>query len=70
MKYMWVSRRVKKYVCLSKCGRQVQPMLTEVTDVRRTTPDNTIVGQNKGVVIDDYSGVIQGGSERINSAGI
>ena len=70
MKYMWVNRSVKKYVCMSKCGRQVELMSTEGIDGKDTTPDTSVMGLSEGVNIDDYSGAIQGGSERITSTGL
>ena len=71
MQYMWMNRNVKKYVCTSKCKRQVQLMPTSVTDDGgQTTPNTSNMGLNEGFVIDDYSGATQEGSRRITSAGI
>ena len=71
MKYMYVSKNVKKYVCLSKCGRQVQPLVKEATGGKQTTPDAEILGNSNGSMKHDYSGATLHGSEVvIRSAGI
>ena len=70
MKYMYVTKNVKKYVCLSKCGRQVQLPVKEATDVKQTTPDAKILGESNGSMQYDYSGATLTGSEVvIRSAG-
>ena len=71
MKYMYVTKNVKKYVCLSKCGRQVQPLVKEATGGKQTTPDAEILGNSNGSMKHDYSGATLHGSEVvIRSAGI
>ena len=58
MKYMYVSKNVKKYVCLSKCGRQVQQMVSDTTVEKQTTPVTNDLRDNCGTSIDDYSGAV------------
>ena len=70
LKYMYVSKRVLKYVCLSKCGSRVQPKLTEVTGRIQTKPEAEFLRESNGSSNDDYSGAVIQGSDWIsNSAG-
>ena len=58
MKYMYVTTYVKKYVCLSKCGRQVQQMVTDTTVGMQTTPVTNDLRENCGTSNNDYSGAV------------
>ena len=58
MKYMYVTKYVKKYVCLSKCGRQVQQMVTDTTVGMQTKPVTNDLRENCGTSNDDYSGAV------------
>ena len=58
MKYMWVTKYVKKYVCLSKCDRQVQQMVTDTAVGKQTTPVTIDLRENCETGNDDYSGTI------------
>ena len=70
MKYMYVTKNAKKYVCLSKCGRQVQPMVTDSTGRKQTMPEASNLRESNGTVNDDHSGADMAGSVRISrSAG-
>ena len=59
MKYMYVSKCVKKYVCPANTANQVQLRVVE-TDVKQTMIESKVFGSSKSstVLDDDYSGAI------------
>ena len=63
---MYVTKNAKKYVCLSKCGHQVQPMVTDSTGRKQTMPEAGNLRESNGTGNNDYSGAGMAGSERIS----
>ena len=48
---MYVNKDVKKCVCLSKCGRLVKPMISDLTGRKQTTPEARILREAMGLLM-------------------
>ena len=60
MKYMYMSKCVKKYVCPANTANQVQLRVVETGDVKQTMIESKVFGSSKSSTIldDDYSGAM------------